>query len=37
MPKRTLADRILGEVLALRRPRRLLSETDADATSLLSR
>jgi phosphopantothenoylcysteine decarboxylase/phosphopantothenate--cysteine ligase len=37
MAKRTLADRILGEVLALRRPRRLLSETDADATSLLSR
>jgi phosphopantothenoylcysteine decarboxylase/phosphopantothenate--cysteine ligase len=37
MPKRTLADRILDEVLGLRRPRRLLSETDADATSLLSR
>jgi phosphopantothenoylcysteine decarboxylase/phosphopantothenate--cysteine ligase len=37
MPKRTLADRILGEVLELRRPRRLLSETDAASSSLLSR
>jgi phosphopantothenoylcysteine decarboxylase/phosphopantothenate--cysteine ligase len=37
MPKRTLADRILGEVLELRRPRRLLSETDAAPSSLLSR
>ena len=31
MPKRKLADRILDEVLALRRPRPLLVETDGDS------
>jgi phosphopantothenoylcysteine decarboxylase/phosphopantothenate--cysteine ligase len=37
MPKRALADRILGEVLALRRPKRLLAETGDAPSSLLSR
>ena len=32
MPKRALADRILGEVLALRRPQRLMAETSAVST-----
>lgn len=34
MPKRTLADRILGEVLALRRPQKLLAETGPPAATL---
>ncbi len=37
MPKRTLADRILNETLALRRPQTLLAETGPGAASSLSR
>jgi phosphopantothenoylcysteine decarboxylase/phosphopantothenate--cysteine ligase len=33
MPKRKLADRIFDEILALRRPRSLVVETDADVTT----
>lgn len=37
MPKRALADRILNEILTLRRPRRLVAELDAVSSSGLDR